>query len=495
MDLGLKGKRAIITGASRGIGRAIAEALAKEGVTVAICARDGDAVQEAIGAINETGGKAIGGACNVKDAEEYKGWLESMVAELGGCDIFVPNVSGGGGMDSEKNWWRNFEIDVLHTVRGCETLLPALKESGAGSVVLIGSTNAVDYFGGPMASTAQVIEHELKPYLLGEDPGEIERLWELMHRRAYKHARGGIVIAAISGIDIALWDLRGKAAGMPVWRLLGGYRKRVPAYATGGFYAEGKGIKELMSEMETYTSAGFRAVKMKVGRNSAIELSALRASGERGIAEVSLAEDIERVAAVREAIGPDIRLAVDANGAWDVATGQPHWRAPLLLPRDDGPPLVFTHQGWIVPGQGPARVDLAKKAWRLAAQAAQAASLDGTTVCTLSAGDRLELWDRGADRLSLRAGESVTVRIRSDFIRLSISINLIFCTRSRNIRSETFGSAQNCHGSRYASTTLFFLKIGYGTFMKSFTTATLMVGNPVLSNSYALGQPYTITPS
>ena len=102
------------------------------------------------------------------------------------------------------------------------------------------------HFGGPMASTAQVIEHELKPYLIGEDPNEIERLWELMHRRAYKHARGGVVIAAISGIDIALWDLRGKAANMPVWRLLGGYRKRVPAYATGGFYSEGKGIDELV---------------------------------------------------------------------------------------------------------------------------------------------------------------------------------------------------------------------------------------------------------
>ena len=176
------------------------------------------------------------------------------------------------------------------------------------------------HFGGPMASTAQVIEHELKPYLVGENPGEIEHLWERMHRRAYKHARGGVVIAAISGIDIALWDLRGKLTNMPVWRLLGGYRKRVPAYATGGFYAEGKGIKQLEAEMQTYVSAGFRAVKMKVGRNSHVELSALRASSERGVAEVSLAQDIKRVAAVREAIGPDIRLAVDANGAWDVAT-------------------------------------------------------------------------------------------------------------------------------------------------------------------------------
>ncbi len=154
MDLGLNGKRAIITGASRGIGRAIAETLAAEGATVAICARDGDAVKEAVDAINESGGKAIGGACNVKDAEAYKAWLEKAVDDLGGCDVFVPNVSGGGGMDSEKNWWRCFEIDVLHTVRGSETLLPALKESGDGAIIIIGSTNAVDYFGGPMAYNA-----------------------------------------------------------------------------------------------------------------------------------------------------------------------------------------------------------------------------------------------------------------------------------------------------------------------------------------------------
>ena len=184
---------------------------------------------------------------------------------------------------------------------------------------LIGLGEAA-HFGGPMASTAQVIEHELRNYLIGQDPRNIEYLWEMMLRRAYKHARGGIVIAAISGIDIALWDLRGKMAGMPLWQLLGGFRKRVPAYATGGFYSEGKGIKELSREMEAYAKHGFRAVKMKVGRNPRIELSPLRVMDNAGRCEVTLDQDLKRVAAVRDAIGPDIKLMVDANGAWDVPT-------------------------------------------------------------------------------------------------------------------------------------------------------------------------------
>ena len=155
MDLGLKGKKAIITGSTRGIGRAIAEHLAAEGVDVGVGARDEDSTRktgEEIAA--KFGVKVFAQPVNVKDADAYKDWLTAAAEELGGVDIFVPNVSGGGGMDSEKNWWRNFEIDVLHTVRGCETLLPQLKASGAGSIVIIGSTNAVETFMGPMAYNA-----------------------------------------------------------------------------------------------------------------------------------------------------------------------------------------------------------------------------------------------------------------------------------------------------------------------------------------------------
>jgi 3-oxoacyl-[acyl-carrier protein] reductase len=154
MDLGLRGKKAIVTGATKGIGRAIADLLAAEGADVGLCARTEDEVTQAVRELSGRGTNVIGEAVNVRDAEGYKGWLERTVAALGGCDIFVPNVSAGGGMDSEKNWVKNFEVDVMHTVRGCEALMPHLEKSGTGSIVIIASTNAVETFGGPMAYNA-----------------------------------------------------------------------------------------------------------------------------------------------------------------------------------------------------------------------------------------------------------------------------------------------------------------------------------------------------
>lgn len=154
MDLGLRGKKAVVTGATKGIGRAIVDLLAAEGCDVALCARSEDEVDVAVREVKARGGNVVGGAVNVRDGDAYKAWLEHAVDELGGCDIFVPNVSAGGGMDSEKNWWKNFEIDVLHTVRGCETLMPHLEKSGHGSIVIISSTNALETFYVPMAYNA-----------------------------------------------------------------------------------------------------------------------------------------------------------------------------------------------------------------------------------------------------------------------------------------------------------------------------------------------------
>jgi NAD(P)-dependent dehydrogenase (short-subunit alcohol dehydrogenase family) len=154
MDLGLRGKKAIVTGATKGIGRGVIELLLAEGAEVSFCARTADEVAETVATLKRPGSEVIGEAVNVRDGEAYKAWLERTASALGGCDIFIPGVSGGGGMDSEKNWVRNFEIDMLHTVRGCEALMPHLEKSGTGSIVIIGSTNAVETFAAPMAYNA-----------------------------------------------------------------------------------------------------------------------------------------------------------------------------------------------------------------------------------------------------------------------------------------------------------------------------------------------------
>ena len=154
MDLGLRGKKAIVTGATKGIGRAVVDLLAAEGVDIGLCARTPEEVADAVKALTGRGVEAIGEAVNVRDGEAYKAWLERTATALGGCDIFIPGVSAGGGMDSEKNWVRNFEIDMLHTVRGCEALMPHLEKSGTGSIVIIGSTNALETFAAPMAYNA-----------------------------------------------------------------------------------------------------------------------------------------------------------------------------------------------------------------------------------------------------------------------------------------------------------------------------------------------------
>src|SRR5688572_13222941 len=154
MDLGLTGSKAIVTGGTKGIGRAVVEQLIAEGVHVGLCARTADEVEATVKVLSSRGVRVIGEAINVRDGDAYKGWLDRTAEALGGCDIFVPSVSGGGGFDSEKNWVRNFEIDVLHTVRGCERLTPHLERSGHGAVVIVSSTNALETFAAPMAYNA-----------------------------------------------------------------------------------------------------------------------------------------------------------------------------------------------------------------------------------------------------------------------------------------------------------------------------------------------------
>jgi L-alanine-DL-glutamate epimerase-like enolase superfamily enzyme len=167
--------------------------------------------------------------------------------------------------------------------------------------------------------TASVIEKDLGPLLLGEDPLMIEGLWQKMFARTRQYGRRGVVMHAISGIDIALWDIAGKVAKLPVYKLLGACRDRVEAYASGGFYQEGKSVADLAGEAEGYRARGFRGMKMKIGRNPSTQTHLRQLIGNKTFCEVDPSEDLARVAAVREALGPHAKLMVDVNCAWSPA--------------------------------------------------------------------------------------------------------------------------------------------------------------------------------
>ena len=164
--------------------------------------------------------------------------------------------------------------------------------------------------------TATVIEKSLKPLLVGEDPLLIEHLWQKMFARTRQYGRRGVFLHAISGIDIALWDIAGKLAKLPVYKLLGASRDRVEAYASGGFYQEGKSAADLAGEAEGYRARGFKGMKMKVGRNPSTGTHLRQLIGQTEFSEVEPSEDLARVAAVRQALGPSAKVMVDVNCAW-----------------------------------------------------------------------------------------------------------------------------------------------------------------------------------
>lgn len=154
---------------------------------------------------------------------------------------------------------------------------------------------------GPSAVARAFIESQLAGQIIGRDPFDVEVIWEHLYNRIKDYGQTGMAIAAISGIDIALWDIIGKSTGKPVHKLIGGaFRSEVQAYATGLYFIQMDRVtEEAVEEAQKFVSEGFRAIKMKIGLGS-------------------LQKDIDRVAAVREAIGPGIRLMVDANHCYSV---------------------------------------------------------------------------------------------------------------------------------------------------------------------------------
>ncbi|MSO76588.1 MAG: mandelate racemase/muconate lactonizing enzyme family protein [Alphaproteobacteria bacterium] len=157
-----------------------------------------------------------------------------------------------------------------------------------------------------------LIEKEYGPLLVGQDPRDISRLWDVMYNQTRAHfalARGhgfpglgrrGISIAAIAGVDMALWDILGRSLNAPVWRLLGGRRaSHMPAYASGGWAPADK----IVAQLKTFIDRGkFKAVKMRVGS-----------------ADGNVATSVKRVKTAREGLGDDIGIMCDAHGTWTVA--------------------------------------------------------------------------------------------------------------------------------------------------------------------------------
>ncbi|MHB1007495.1 MAG: mandelate racemase/muconate lactonizing enzyme family protein [Chloroflexota bacterium] len=143
------------------------------------------------------------------------------------------------------------------------------------------------------------VETILAAQVIGQDPHYTELIWNRMFTESLLIGRRGAAIRAMAAIDIAIWDILGKAHGQPVYRLLGAYRDQVPAYASGGYYrTEGNPLEEIQREMGRYLERGFVNFKMKVGG-------------------LPLAQDRERVRVARETIGPMAKLALDANNAYN----------------------------------------------------------------------------------------------------------------------------------------------------------------------------------
>jgi L-alanine-DL-glutamate epimerase-like enolase superfamily enzyme len=152
---------------------------------------------------------------------------------------------------------------------------------------------------GGSKSIMAYMEESLIPLLVGEDPLMIGKIWEKMYENDRGIRKKGIPVYAMSAIDIGLWDILGKSVGKPLWQLFGAYIDKVPVYGSGGFLPYT--VDQLIAEAEGFRTQGCRHYKFKIGRPDVME-------------------NIERVRAVHKAVGKDMRLLVDANQRWDVAT-------------------------------------------------------------------------------------------------------------------------------------------------------------------------------
>ncbi len=196
MKLGLKGKGAVVTGASRGIGRATALAFADEGCHVAICARGTKQLRTTEAELRQRGVKAYAQTCDVGQPDELEAFLNASRAALGRLDVLVNNASGFGVADDESGWSAGFQVDIMAAVRGVWQVLPWMEEAGGGSIIHIASTSGLEAGSPPAyaAAKAALISHsktlaiDLAPRGIRVNcvaPGSIEfpgGLWETIQR-------------------------------------------------------------------------------------------------------------------------------------------------------------------------------------------------------------------------------------------------------------------------------------------------------------------------
>ena len=206
-------------------------------------------------------------------------------------------------------WWVTTPMDVFlppfHRPDGYRA--PATASERITNVLVRVRTDdgleGVAFVGVGSPAAVEVIRYHLSPLVLGASPFDVERLWELMFRTTINIGRKGLVVEAISAIDIALWDIMGKATGQPVYNLLGGRtRDRIRAYVSQSYASTD--LERVHAEASSYVTQGFTALKMRLGYGPTDGTPGMR-------------KNVELVSTVRDAVGPDVDVMVDVYMGWD----------------------------------------------------------------------------------------------------------------------------------------------------------------------------------